>query len=124
MKKLIFIGLSIILINGCSTLSNTTDKAEDEVVKKSLNSIEITSESGKSQPELSAGESIMLVAEGLDEDGNEVDVSPKWSADDGSITPKKGEKVTFTLSEDASGVMTFVTAKQDNVEGEITIEIK
>jgi uncharacterized protein YceK len=123
------------LLVGCATIAQKATETTGIGVSAGLNQLTIRAEDGTSIPELSPGESVVLVAKGYDENAREITaanvtgtkINPTWSVSDsdiGSVDPKQGKQTTFTLSEDASGITTSVTAKQDDIEGIILISIK
>lgn len=133
MKKLFPVVLIAVFMAGCASVAQEATEKTGMSVSASIESISIETEEGSTGPvSLSPGESVKLIAKGYDANSREVSganvsgasVNPTWSSDAGSFSTKEGKETTFTLSEDFSGMMGFVTATQDDMESKITIEIE
>jgi hypothetical protein len=85
--------------------------------------LDILDEEGVSNPKLTVGESVVLVATAVDINRRDVKgLEYIWEcdADDGKLSATEGESVTFTLQKKPS-VNTFVEAKTEGKKGLISI---
>ncbi len=133
MKKLVPVILVAVFVSGCAAIAQKATEKTGVSVSAGVESISIETEEGSTGPvSLSPGESVKLIVKGYDANSREVSganvsgdsVNPTWSSDAGSFSSEEGKETTFTLSEDFSGMMGFVTATQDDMESQITIEIE
>jgi len=88
--------------------------------------IKLRTAGGATSPVLKPGESVVVVAEGWDKQGNRVAISPDWFVDPGAgrISKQAGDRVEFTLSPSYEGINVKISAEDRSREGVMFIRVE